>query len=374
MELNFHSFFCILKYKLNKRDMKDLYIKAKEAYYQGNPIMSDEEFDNLEQEIRNSGKLEEMVGAKDKDEKFPHPTKMLSLSKFQADKTTGAAPTEQFEKWLAAFPFKTNHLMVTCKYDGNSGNCIYENGRLKQVLSRGDGFYGRDITTKIRPLMPDTIKYDDGIMEVRGEVIMRKSVFEKKYKDKFANPRNLVAGILGRDDNEMIEDLEFIAYDAKYKGEYLILEEINEMGFNKNYKPFQTIFDVDFDDFGILFQEMKAIREKEDFPLDGFVLKLCSTYRNIVGENDHDPNWGKAIKFKPVGATTEIVDIEWNIGRTGEFIPKAILKPIDIDGSTVSKVALYNAGYVVNNNIQPGTKIRVAKAGDIIPQIIEVFK
>lgn len=348
---------------------QELYNKAKEEYYKGTPIMSDEEFDALENEIGVGA-----VGAKDSDAKFPHPTKMLSLSKFQADKSTGAPPTEQFLNWVKGFPFKVNHLLVTCKYDGNSGNCIYEDGKLKQVLTRGDGFAGRDITEKIRHLIPQTIKYAEGIMEVRGEVIMRKSVFEKKYADKFANPRNLVAGILGRDDMDMIEDLEFIAYDAKYKGEYINLEGINVMGFNKNYKPFQTIFDTELEDFDELFHNMETIRENEDFPLDGFVLKLRCNQRNIVGENDHDPNWGKAIKFKPVGVTTEIVDIEWNMGRTGEFIPKAILKPVDVDGSTVSKVALYNAGYVVNNDIKPGTKVRIAKAGDIIPQIIEIFK
>lgn len=366
---------------LNKyMNKKELYKQAKESYYAGTPIMSDEEFDNLEQELRNLGELEEQVGAVDKDAKFPHPTPMLSLSKFQADKTTGKAPTEQVLNWCRSIVEKTggvedNHVFeVTCKYDGNSGNCIYKNGKLWKVLTRGDGKFGRDVTDKIRHLIPEEIRIT-GTVEIHGEIIMKKSVFETQYAGKFANPRNLVAGILGRDDNAMIEDLCFIAYDAKFDGKYAGIDTINSLGFNKFDKPFSTNFIYRHDKFDELFERMVEVRKNSEFPLDGFVLKTYSNKaKAILGENDHDPEWGKAIKFKPVGVTTEIVDIEWNMGRTGEFIPKAILNPVEVDGSTVSKVALYNAGYVVNNNIQKGTKVRIAKAGDIIPQIIEIFK
>lgn len=351
---------------------QELYIKAKEAYYAGNPIMSDAEFDALEEEV-GVGK----VGAVDPDAKFSHPTKMLSLSKFQADKTTGEAPTKNALEWMrniCNFIRKPLEFEVTCKYDGNSGNCIYIDGKLSQVLTRGDGFKGRDITDKVRHLIPETIGIKNGIVEVRGEVIMKKSVFKTQYEGRFANPRNLVAGILGRDDDEMIDDLSFVAYDMKYDGKFGDIADINKLGFNKFDKPFQTIFKYGKDNFDELFKEMVKVREESNFPLDGFVLKTPVEYRSVLGENDHDPEWGKAIKFKPVGVETEIVDIEWNIGKTGEFTPKAILKPIDVDGSTISKVTMYNAGYVVSNNIKIGTRVRIAKSGDIIPQIIEIFK
>lgn len=363
---------------------QELYMKAKEAYYAGNPIMSDEEFDNLENEVGVGA-----VGAVDSDAKYPHPTKMLSMSKFQADKTTGTAPTQQVNDWCEGVRTKTtvgnNYLYeVTCKYDGNSGNCIYENGKLKQVLTRGDGFKGRDITNKVRHLIPGTLPTNTslnpkGTIEVRGEVIMKKSVFEAKYKDKFANPRNLVAGILGRDDDAMIDDLSFVAYTVKCEThdgcKTYGVSIANSLGFNADDKPFVWFFKYGQDDFDKLFTDMVAVRDKSDYPLDGFILKLDDVDGVAeLGENDHDPNWAKAIKFKPVGVTTEIIDIEWNMGRTGEFIPKAILKPVDVDGSTVSRVALYNAGYVVENNITAGIKVRIAKAGDIIPQVIEIFK
>lgn len=349
---------------------QELYIKAKEAYYAGYPIMSDAEFDELEQEVGVGA-----VGAIDKDAKFNHPTKMLSLSKIQADKTTGAAPTAEATDWVMSIAERTSltePFEVTCKYDGNSGNCIYINGKLSQVLTRGDGFTGRDITEKVRHLIPETISFTEGVCEVRGEIIMKKSVFSKKYEGKFANPRNLVAGILGRDDDEMIEDLSFIAYDMKVDGVYFTIDDINKEGFNKEDKPFCIKWKPN-ESFAALFQTMVEEREKTDFPLDGFVLKTAVKYRNSLGESDHDPKWGKAIKFKPVGVTTEVENISWSMGKTGEFTPIAILKPIELDGTVVKRACLYNAGYVKNYGIKKGTRVRIVKAGDIIPQIVEVF-
>ena len=357
----------------------ELYKKAKEAYYSGEPIMSDEEFDNLEQELRDSGELEEYVGAVDKDAKFEHPSRMLSLSKYQADKTTGKAPTEQVLNWCKSIVEKTNGVEdnyvfeVTCKYDGNSGNCIYKNGKLWKVLTRGDGKLGRDVTEKVKALIPEEIK-EKGLVEVRGEIIMKKSVFETQYAGKFANPRNLVAGILGRDDNAMIEDLCFIAYDIKIDGEYADIAKINSLGFNKFDKPFTTNFLYRHDKFDELFERMVEVRKNSDFPLDGFVLKAYSPeVKSILGENDHDPEWGKAIKFKPEGVTTKVKGIEWSMGKTGEFTPIALLEGVDLDGSTVSRACLYNAGYVIDYKIKEGTRVRIVKSGDIIPQIVEVF-
>lgn len=357
----------------------DLYKKAKEAYYAGMPIMSDEEFDNLEQELRNSGELEEQVGAADKDAKFEHPSRMLSLSKYQADKTTGKAPTEQVMNWCKSIVEKTNGIEdnyvfeVTCKYDGNSGNCIYKEGKLWKVLTRGDGKFGRDVTGKVKHLIPEEIK-EKGLVEIRGEIIMKKSVFDTQYAGKFANPRNLVAGILGRDDDAMIEDLCFMAYDAKIDGKYASIDTINSLGFNKFDKPFSTNFIYRHDKFDELFERMVEVRKNSEFPLDGFVLKAYSPkVKAMLGENDHDPEWGKAIKFKPEGVTTTLKGVIWNIGKTGELTPVAMLEPVDLDGSTVSKASLYNAGYIEKNNLHIGTRVRIVKSGDIIPQIVEVF-
>lgn len=345
---------------------QELYNKAKEAYYSGAPIMSDAEFDELEKEVGVGA-----VGAVDKDAKFFHPTRMLSLSKYQADKTTGEAPSIEAKNWMVGTGAK--EFYVTCKYDGNSGNVVYENGKLKMVISRGDGIKGRDITSKIINKIPKTIsKYNEGVLEIRGELIMPNSVFKAKYEGRFANPRNMVAGLLGRDEDEGTDDIEFVAYDGKYEGEYLTIRDINSLGFNSKYKPFEKVFKIT-DDFDELFAEMVELRKNSEFPLDGFVLKTPVEYRGLLGENDHDPEWGKAIKFKPEGAITTVENISWSMGKSGEFTPIAILKGVDLDGSIVKRACLYNAGYVKNYGIKKGTKVRIVKAGDIIPQIVEVF-
>lgn len=351
-------------------DKKELYRKAKEAYYSGSPIMSDEEFDDLEQELRESGDLVEEVGAKDKDAKYPHPTRMLSLSKFQADKKTGKAPTEEAMQWMAKVG--VSKFEVTYKYDGNAANIIYENGKLKMALSRGDGKYGRDITSKLIGKAPETVPYDD-ILEVRGEVIMMSEVFDTKYAREYANPRNLVAGLLGRDDSKPLEDVVFVAYDAKHDGDYLSLDDICALGFNSEYVPPSREFVPLKDSFDDLFDIMVIERENSAFPLDGFVLKVPVDERYKFKENDHDPDWAKAIKFKPEGVVTAVEDIEWSMGKTGEYTPIACLKPVDLDGSVVRRACLYNAGYVSSYGIEKGTRVRIVKSGDIIPQIIEVF-
>lgn len=355
---------------------KELYKKAKQAYYAGEPIMSDEEFDNLEQELRESGELEEQVGSEDRDAKYSHPTRMLSLSKFQADKKTGAAPTEEAMKWMMEHAIFSPHFEVTLKYDGNSANCIYEDGKLVRVLSRGDGVKGRDITSKIRHLIPEKISLSEGIVEIRGEVIMKTSVFKSKYMGKFANPRNLVAGILGRDDDAMIEDLSFVAYDMKTADLYYSISDIETCApeMYKDMKPYSETFDVTTDNFDMLFIRMQELRNFFEFPLDGFVLKVQAQYRKNFKENDHDPSWAKAIKFKPVGVVTTIKGVEWGMGKTGKLTPVAVLEPVDLDGSTVSKASLYNAGYIEKNDISIGTAVRIVKSGDIIPQIIEIFR
>lgn len=351
------------------------YNDAKTAYYNGTPIMSDEEFDILENEIGVGN-----VGFDIKGDKIKHPTRMLSLSKYQADKTTGAAPKTDAMNWMMKIKnsFNKSQLCffeVTPKFDGNAANCIYINGTLKYVLSRGDGEYGRDITSKIISKIPNTITSVNlpEIFEVRGEIIMSKPVFEKKYSSMFANPRNLVAGILGRDDNAMTEDIEFIAYDAKGNNEYYSIDFIEGIGFNDGHSVYRETFDVVNDDFDELFDKMKKYRSVCEFPLDGFVLKAWYKYRSKFKENDHDPEWGKAIKFKPEGVSTTINSVSWSIGKTGEFTPVANLDPVDLDGSTVSKVSLYNAGYIEKNNICVGTRVRLVKSGDIIPQIVETF-
>lgn len=358
-----------------------LYLDAKRTYYQGNPIMSDREFDELELELKNeNSKVIVMVGFGDRNLKFPHITPMLSLAKYQTNKTTGEPPIEDATNWMKNHIIgKQEHFEWTPKFDGNAGSLQYKNGKLHIALSRGNGTTGRDITDKIYDQVPKTIPIK-GNVEIRGEIVMPRNIFNKKYAKDFANERNLVAGILNKDvtpeTKDRLKDIVFMAVEIKAIDgktvEYISTDKLTELGFNQQY-PLEKHW-VHYSDFETCFYKMQEYREKRSpFLLDGFVIKVAEKYRNNFGENSHDPNWAVAIKFSPKDAVTELIDIEWSFGKTGEYIPIAILKPISLDGTVVKRASLYNAGYVLKNKILPGKKVKIVKAGDIIPQIIEVL-
>lgn len=359
---------------------EQLYLTAKEKYYLGDPIMTDSEFDELEKQLKLEGsEVIDIVGFSDRNMKFPHISAMLSLSKYQTDKSTAKPPTELAIEWMKQRIYGNQiHFEFTPKFDGNAGNIIYKNGKLYQALSRGNGKLGRDITEKLYNQLPKTIPCKSDV-EIRGEIVMPRDIFAKKYSKDFANERNLVAGILNKDVTpetaDRLNDIVFMAVEIKIHEDVVVYENIdklNEWGFNQTYKLEK--YWVAYSDFEKAFFKMKEYREtKSPFLLDGFVIKVAEKYRNQLGENAHDPNWAVAIKFAPKDVVTEVIDIQWNFGKTGELTPIAILKPVDLDGSVVKRASLYNYGFVIKNNILPGKKVKLVKSGDIIPQIIEVL-
>jgi DNA ligase (NAD+) len=356
----------------NKRfELEQIYLAAKAAYYDGEPIMSDDEFDRLEQELIELGSTAHLiVGADDRKAKFSHPSPMLSLAKFQAT-LDGTPPTEQAERWMANT--KAKKFEVTPKFDGNAANVIYTNGKLVQILSRGNGLLGRDITDKVKHNVPETISLQ-GTVEIRGEVCISIMKFNTKYST-FKNPRNLVAGCLNRDDNpaETIHDLDFIPVEVRQilNGEtvYHTVDVISGL----KHKPFITEIN-ESQSFQTVFQIMTDYRENlSDYQLDGFVIKTPTEFRADLGENSHDPNWAIAIKFPPKEAITKIIGISWQFGKTGKVTPVAIMEPVDLDGTTVSRASLCNYGFLKNKGAVIGSIVSIAKAGDIIPQIQNVL-
>lgn len=180
----------------NRFDLEQQYLTAKEGYYAGEPILTDDEFDHLEAQLISLGsEVPYIVGAEDRKAKYSHPSSMLSLAKYQAAHN-GTPPTNAAMAWMNAIGQHT--FEVTPKYDGNAANAVYVNGALSQILSRGDGSKGRDITAKVKHNLPETINLDETV-EVRGEVVIRVSTFNQHYSA-FKNPRNFVAGILNRED------------------------------------------------------------------------------------------------------------------------------------------------------------------------------
>lgn len=381
------------------QEKEQLYLKAKEAYYNDEPIMEDSAFDLLEEWLKaHSSSVTLNVGAWDRKAKFQHPSKMGSLEKIQADKTTGSAPSGDFMKWLNNVKSLCNNTSITLeisqKLDGNAINLIYNNGKLNKALSRGDGTYGRDYLSKIDTTqLPSNIPYD-GVVEVRCEAVIRKDVFKTKYSylpeltdeenrkaGRFKNERNGVAGLLNGDNTtiEQVKDIHLIPVEMHqvYNGkiEYHDISEIKSWGFcYLNELKIKNISSpVNTTKFEELFEEYQNFKYHESpYRLDGFVIKIASQYRGKIGETDHHPKWALAVKFKPENSSTTVKGLEIKMGKTGNFTPVVLLEPVDLDGSMVSRASGYNYKYIIDNRIGVGTIVTLVKSGDIIPQIVSV--
>jgi DNA ligase (NAD+) len=278
------------------------------------------------------------------------------------------------------------------KYDGNAIGLSYSGGKLKSALTRSDGKKGFDVLPKLLHIVPMTIPFD-GELDVRGEVILPKKVFNAKYlgdpsEGKFKNARNYVAGVLSRDEINLsaMKEMFFVAYDLRiYKDDEMFFPTkvktmvlAEQLGFNKIHKPFLRYFSNPID-FKIVYKDFLNYKLNVcEFNLDGFVIKSEEILRESIGYTDHHPEWMLAVKFPPVEAITEIIDIEWKTGSSGEVVPTGIMTPVDLDGTTVKRAALYNYGSVLcyDEKMQaaiPGAKVMIAKAGDIIPQIYKII-
>jgi len=369
------------------------YLKAKIAYYDGEPIMSDVVFDALEQELICFGsKVVNQVGSKRKDFDFPHPTPMKSLAKFQTASEKGVTDYQEneFMTWLNKrinllknqYGHEIDHMYYSPKFDGSAINIVYRNGRLESVLTRGDGETGKDVTDRFRTHLPELLddpfytQMPDSLIQIRCEAVMRKSVFEKKYAEKFANARNLVAGIIGKDDIdiEMVADITLVPIHYIANGQHVRIQFVNKALGNAPIfgNPQSVMIRPTVEDYLHSVKFMEKERDNFEYPLDGIVFALPVSVREILGENDHDPEWSIAIKFVPDEVVTPVIGVQWNLGKTGEMTPVVCLKPVTLAGTTVKRASGYNAGYIVNNKIGEGAFVTIAKAGDIIPEVQKI--
>ena len=367
---------------------EERYLKAKVAYYEGDPIMSDSEFDVLEQHLRNLGsKVIEQVGSKRKDFDFNHPSRMLSLGKIQTeareDGSTDYAE-DLFLKWFnkqAEIVGKMAVLEASPKFDGNAINIIYRGRTLSNILTRGEGTTGKDITKRFIPHLPHNLGLadlevsEDDIIEIRAEVVIDINIFDKKYKGtreegKFANARNYVAGVIGKDDYDKLKvsELKIIPLHFLLNGVHVHKSHFRHNTFFEDWDTEMT-----FENYVDIIKQHEELRKTIKYQLDGVVISFPVSVREELGENDHDPEWALAVKFVPIETITEVEGIEWNISKRGEMIPTLLLKPVFLDGSTVKRASGYNASYVYNNSLGPGASVSIAKAGDIIPEIQKII-
>ncbi len=275
--------------------------------------------------------------------------------------------------------------VVEPKIDGLSVSLEYENGVFVRGSTRGDGDIGEDITANLRTIksIPLKLRHDIPYIEVRGEVYMSKAVFEKIVAKQelagetpFKNPRNAAAGSL-RQKNPLItaeRNLSIFVFNvqriegAEATGHKQSLDFLKELGFVT--VPFYTEC-KDIEEAKQEIEKIGNMRGELPFDIDGAVIKVNDfNQRKTLGSTSKFPRWAVAFKYPPEEKVTVLKDIEISVGRTGVLTPTAIFEPVLLAGSTVSRASLHNADYIREKGIGIGDKIRVRKAGDIIPEVV----
>ena len=364
-----------------------------EYYVLDTPSITDQEYDDYYNELLN---LEEKypeykredsptnrVGgdALDKFEKVTHAHPMLSF-----DDIFNAEEIISFDERIRKTIDNPSYTLEP-KMDGLSGSLIYENGILVRGATRGDGVTGEDITINIKTIKSVPLRLTEDInIEVRGEIYMSKASFEKanieRRKNKepeFANPRNAAAGSIRQLDSKITakRNLDFMAYfipnpeDYGLKTQTESLNYLRKLGFvinhklNKRAKNVSEIIDF-IDDLS---------KKRKDLPynIDGVVLKVDNLNdEKKLGFTSRVPRWGIAYKFPAEEVLTTLKEIKFTVGRTGKITPNAIFSPVHVDGSVVTKATLHNSDYCMDKDVRVGDVISIRKAGDVIPEVVEV--
>lgn len=364
-----------------------------EYYSLDNPTITDQEYDDyysellfLEKEHPNLKRLDSptnRVGgeALSKFEKVVHKKPMLSFDDiFNEDEIVSF--DERIRKVISN-PVYT----VEPKMDGLSGSLIYENGILVRAATRGDGLVGEDITLNVKTIKSVPLKLNKDIdIEVRGEIYMSKSSFEKTNEERikkgeklFANPRNAAAGSVRQLDSKITakRNLDFMAYFIPNSENYDIetqsesLRFLKDLGFVTNYKLNTKAHNVS--EIISAIEEIGKIRPTLPYEIDGVVLKVDDLKdEEKLGMTERVPRWGIAYKFPAEEVLTTLKEIKFTVGRTGKITPNAIISPVHVAGSLVSKATLHNEDYCIEKDVRIGDIISIRKAGDVIPEVVEV--
>ncbi len=292
------------------------------------------------------------------------------------------------EKWLKKTYKLDSNISFYCepKFDGASLNLVYENGKLAQGITRGDGTVGELITQNVKTIksIPLTIEHKERI-EIRGEVVIFKDEFEKINKARlkegkvvFANPRNAAAGSLRQLDSSVTasRNLVFLPYGVGVnKLEHKLLsdkmEYIYSLGFRK---PPQSSTCKGFDEIESIYKAMNRDRDSYSMMLDGMVIKVNEIASQIdMGYTVKVPRFSVAYKFPAVEKITTVKEIVLQVGRTGVVTPVAIVEPTDIDGVVVERATLHNFDEIDRKDIRINDKVIILRSGDVIPKIIKVL-
>jgi NAD-dependent DNA ligase len=339
--------------KFGQKELEDLVERANAAYYNESPIMTDNEYDIvkelLERKYPNSAVLKE-VGAPVKKDKVVLPYEMASMDKIKPD--TGALAS-----WCDKYK---GPYVLSCKLDGVSGLYSTE-GPEPKLYTRGNGTVGQDVSHLIKVL---NLPKHKGVV-VRGEFIIPKKVFEDKYKDKFANPRNLVAGIVNsKSIDEKTKDLHFVCYEVIVP-QLRPSEQMSKLATLKH----ETVRNLTVDRLTNEYLSATLLdwRKDYEYEIDGVIVANDMQYARATGNPQH------AFAFKMVisdqVAEVKVLDVLWSPSKDGYLKPRVRIEPVRLGGVTIEYATGFNAKFIEENKIGFGAMIEIVRSGDVIPFI-----
>ncbi|WP_353282532.1 NAD-dependent DNA ligase LigA [Wolbachia endosymbiont (group A) of Myopa testacea] len=343
-----------------------------ELYYRENiSEITDAEYDEL---VKKAG-IQTVGSAPDERfSKVQHIVPMLSLNKVYSQ--------EDIEEFIAKSRelLNTDELEIMCelKIDGLSFTAIYEDGMFIKGLTRGDSHYGEDVTKNVATIegLPKVLPGIKGRLEMRGEIYIRNDDFLKLNKN-FSNPRNTASGSLRQLDPEVTASrpLKYFVYSligGTEKTQFEVLNKLKELGFCVNE---HQCLAKNVDEMLEFYNRIYDNRHELGYDIDGVVFKVNNlTLQNRLGNTNNAPRWAIAHKFPAAQGKTKIVKILIQVGKTGKLNPIAELVPINIGGVVVTRANLYNQDEIERRDIREGDVVVVARAGDVIPKIVEVDK
>ncbi len=378
---------------------KQVEYHAKKYYDDDKPEISDFEYDMLMVELRNLEKkfpqyqsensMTHKVGGHVKEgfQKVTHEVPLQSLQDvFSIEEVKEYI--EKIEQKAKENNIQEVTYVVETKIDGLSAALEYKSGKFVRGATRGNGAVGEDVTENLKTVKTIPIKLKDNInIIVRGEVFIAKEDFEKMNQERekneeelFANARNAAAGSLRQLDSTITEKRPLDMYifnvqkieGKEFNSHYEELEYLNKQGFHVN--PVR-IYCETMQEIEAAIQKIGEEREKLSFGIDGAVVKVDNLkFREILGTTDKTPRWAIAYKYPPEKKETKLKEIVCQVGRTGVITPMAILEPVKVAGSTISKTTLHNEDFIKEKELKIGDTVIIQKAGDVIPEIVAVKK
>ena len=378
---------------------KQLEYHAKKYYDEDKPEISDFEYDMMMVELRNLEKkypeyksensLTQKVGGHIKEgfEKVTHEVALQSLQDvFSIEEVNEYI--EKIEEKAKENNIENRTYVVETKIDGLSAALEYKQGKFIRGATRGNGLVGEDVTQNLKTIKTIPMELKEKIdITVRGEVFISKKNFEKMNKEReekeeelFANARNAAAGSLRQLDSKITakRPLDIYIFNVQkiegktFNSHFEELEYLAKLGFNVN--PVRIPCN-NAEEVKKAIKKIGEEREKLTFDIDGAVVKIDDLkFREILGTTSKTPRWAIAYKYPPERKETKLKDIICQVGRTGVITPMAILEPVKVAGSTISKTTLHNEDFIKEKDLKIGDTVVIQKAGDVIPEIVEVKK